>query len=95
MSWFLPSVRGLSYGFLALDRFAFASFMFSLDIFKRTLLILEGNILISSGLVSVSSFHKLEDDVDTIVVRPVVTFLIHSFGQFFVGLAEVGMIDDA
>jgi len=29
------------------------------------------------------------------VVRPVVAFLIHSFGQFFVGLAEVGMIDDA
>ena len=73
----------MSNGFLASDRFAFAPFMFSLDIFKQTLLILEGNILISSGLVSVSSFHKLEDDVDTIVVRPVVTFLIHSFGQFF------------
>ena len=29
------------------------------------------------------------------MVRPVVTFLRHSFGQFLVGLAEVGVIDDA
>jgi len=56
MFWFLPSVRGLSNGFLASDRFAFAPFMFSLDIFKRTLLIIEGNMLISSGLAIVSSF---------------------------------------
>ena len=95
MSWFLHSVRGLSNGFLASDGFAFASLMFLLDIFKQTLLIIEGNILISSGLVFVSSFYLLEDDVDTIMVRPVVAFLIHSFGQFCVGLAEVGMIDNA
>ena len=41
------------------------------------------------------SFHILDDHVDTVVVRPVVTFLRHSFGQFLVGLAEVGVIDDA
>ena len=51
--------------------------------------------MIISGLVYVSSFHILDDYVDTIVVRPVVAFLHHSFGQFLVGLTEVGMINDA
>ena len=49
----------------------------------------------SIGLVYVFSFHILEDYVDTIVVRPVVALLFHSFGKFLVRLAEVGVIDDA
>ena len=58
-------------------------------------MIIEGNILRSIGLVYVFSFHILEDYVDTIVVRPVVALLFHSFGKFLVRLAEVGVIDDA
>ena len=57
----------------------------------QTLLIIEGNIFTSS----VSSFHILDDHVDTIVVRPVVALLFHNFVNFLVRLAEVGVIDDA
>ena len=51
--------------------------------------------MIISGLVYVSSFHILDDYVDTIVVRPVVALLFDNFDKFLVRLAEVGVIDDA
>ena len=42
-----------------------------------------------------SSFHSFEYNVDTVVVCPVVTFLLQSSSEFLARLAEVCVVDDA